>query len=85
MLGVKLAYPNALDVAGSGWVVRCLMSAAGIVAAALGYTYLAEENAMVAAVGSIAATAWIALARILEAPLVTGVHVGSTCRAQCTS
>jgi small-conductance mechanosensitive channel len=56
--------------------VAAVTAAAGVIATVLGYTYFAQETAMVVTIGSIAATAWIALARIAEALVTTGIHVG---------
>ena len=48
----------------------------GLCAAVLGYTSLAFEAAMLTVIGTIAGTAWMALARIVEAVLFTAVHAG---------
>ena len=51
----------------------CLVGAGATV---LGYTYFAAEAAMVAIIGTIAATACMALARIVEAVVSTAVYAG---------
>ena len=51
-----------------------LIAAVGIVAAVLGYTYFAEEAALVVVLGSIGATAWMAIARIVEAVVASAIY-----------
>jgi small-conductance mechanosensitive channel len=53
-----------------------LISAIGVGATVLGYTYLATEIAIVAIIGTIVATAWMALARIVEAVVSSAVYTG---------
>jgi len=53
-----------------------LASLVGFGATVLGCTYLGMEAALVTVVGTIAATAWMALARIVEAVVSTAVHAG---------
>jgi potassium efflux system protein len=53
-----------------------LVSIVGVGAAVLGYTYLASETAMVAIIGTIAATACMGLARIVEAIVLGSMYAG---------
>ena len=53
-----------------------VVSIGGFVATALGYRYLGQEAALVATIGSLGATYFITLARILEAWMVTAIHIG---------
>jgi len=53
-----------------------LISIFGVGATVFGYTYFAEEAAMVAIIGTIVATLWMALARIVEAIVSSAVYVG---------
>jgi small-conductance mechanosensitive channel len=53
-----------------------LISGVGVAAAVLGYMYLAAETAMIAIIGTIAATASMAAARIVEALVVSAVYAG---------
>jgi potassium efflux system protein len=53
-----------------------LLSLLGLGATVLGYTYFAAEAAAVAILGTIAGTAYMALARIIEALIATSVHLG---------
>ena len=53
-----------------------LVSIVGLGAAAFGYTFFAMEASTVAIAGTIAGTACMALARIVEAVVSTGVHIG---------
>jgi potassium efflux system protein len=48
----------------------------GVGAAVLGYTYLSEEAARFVVLGTIASTAYMALARIAEAVIMTGLYAG---------
>jgi small-conductance mechanosensitive channel len=56
--------------------VALVVSVCGVLAAVLGYTYFAMDAAMVAVIGTISATAWIAIARIAESLVATAVHAG---------
>ena len=56
--------------------VMVAASIVGFVATILGYRYLGEEAALVATIGTIAATYFMALARILEAWVSTAIHIG---------
>jgi small-conductance mechanosensitive channel len=53
-----------------------VISVIGVGATVLGYTYLATETAMIAIMGTIVATACMALARIVEAIISSGVYEG---------
>jgi len=53
-----------------------LISIFGVGATLFGYTYFAEEAAGVAIIGTIAATVWMALARIVEAIVLSAVYAG---------
>jgi small-conductance mechanosensitive channel len=53
-----------------------LVCLVGVGAAVLGYTYLSEEAARIAVLGTIASTAYMALARIAEALIMTGLYAG---------
>jgi small-conductance mechanosensitive channel len=53
-----------------------LIAVIGVGATVLGYTYLAVETAMVAIIGTIAATVCMALARIVEAIVSSSVYAG---------
>lgn len=53
-----------------------LASLLGFGAAALGYAYLGTEAALVTIVGTIAGTAWMSLARIVESVISIAVHAG---------
>ena len=53
-----------------------LISAIGVGATVLGYTYLATDIAIVAIIGTIATTLWMALARIVEAVVSSAVYAG---------
>jgi small-conductance mechanosensitive channel len=53
-----------------------LVCLVGVGAAVLGYTYLSEEAARFAVLGTIASTAYMALARIAEALIMTGLYAG---------
>ncbi len=53
-----------------------LISIFGVGATVFGYTYFAEEAAGVAIIGTIAATVWMALARIVEAIVASAVYAG---------
>ncbi len=57
--------------------VTWFFAGVGVVAAVFGYTYLATEAAMLTTITTIAATAWVALSRIVEALVSTGIHGGS--------
>jgi len=60
-----------------GWTrLAFLMSLAGVVASVFGYTYFADEAALLVTIGSISATACIAIARIAEAFVATAIHAG---------
>ncbi len=59
------------------WTRLALLAAiAGACATILGYTRLAGEAALVVTIGSIGATVWMALGRILEATFATAIHGG---------
>jgi small-conductance mechanosensitive channel len=59
------------------WIhVMVAVSIGGFAATILGYRYLGQEAALVVTVGTIAATYFVALARILEAWVVTAIHIG---------
>ena len=59
------------------WARLALLSAAiGVGAGVLGYIFLATEAAVFVILGTIGATAYMALERILEAVVLTGVHKG---------
>ena len=53
-----------------------LMASIGVGATVLGYTYLASEDAKATIFGTIAATAWMAVARIGEAVVSMAVYTG---------
>ncbi|MDH3729456.1 MAG: hypothetical protein OER77_18145, partial [Myxococcales bacterium] len=53
-----------------------LTTVIGVGAGVLGYIFLATEAAVFVILGTIGATAYMALERILEALLLTGVHTG---------
>ncbi len=53
-----------------------LIASIGVGATVLGYTYFATDAALVTIFGTIAATAWMALARIVEAIVATAVYTG---------
>ena len=53
-----------------------VMSVTGIFGTILGYQHLGEETAILAVLATIAATAWAALARIVEAVVATAIHRG---------
>jgi small-conductance mechanosensitive channel len=59
------------------WAWLALLSTVvGAVAGVLGYTFLATEAAVLVVLGTIAATAYMALERIVEALVLTGVYTG---------
>ena len=59
------------------WARLALLTAViGVGAGVLGYIFLATEAAVLVIQGTIGATAYMALERILEALLLTGVHTG---------
>lgn len=63
--------------AARAWTASALLVAVvGLCAVVLGYTHLAEEAAVVAVIGSIAATVWMALARVVEAVMVSAIYGG---------
>jgi len=53
-----------------------LIASIGVGATVLGYTYLAAETATTTILGTILATAWMAVARIGEAVVSTAVYMG---------
>ena len=53
-----------------------LIASIGVGATALGYTYFATEAAIVTVIGTILATAWMAVGRIGEAVVSTAVYSG---------
>ncbi len=59
------------------WARLALLSGiVGACAAVLGYIFLATEASVFVIIGTIAATAYMALERVVEALLLTGVHTG---------
>lgn len=59
------------------WVrVMVAVSIVGFAATIFGYRYLGQEAALVVTIGTIAATYFVTLARILEAWVVTAIHIG---------
>jgi small-conductance mechanosensitive channel len=59
------------------WARLALLTAViGVGAGVLGYIFFATEAAILVILGTIGATAYMALERILEALLLTGVHTG---------
>jgi small-conductance mechanosensitive channel len=56
--------------------IALLISIVGVGATVFGYAYLAAEAAMITVIGTIAATAWMALARIVEAIVSSAVYAG---------
>ena len=61
----------------SVWAWLALLTTAiGAGAAVLGYIFLATEAAVLVVLGTIGATAYMALERIIEAVVLTGVHTG---------
>jgi small-conductance mechanosensitive channel len=59
------------------WIrIALLISILGVGATVFGYTYFAAEAAMVAVIGTLVATVWMALARIVEAIVSSAVYTG---------
>ena len=56
--------------------IALLISIVGVGATVFGYAYLAAEAAMITVIGTLAATVWMALERIVEAIVSTAVHEG---------
>jgi small-conductance mechanosensitive channel len=63
-------------VAGLWTRIALLISILGVGATVFGYAYFAAEAAMVAIIGTLAATLWMALARIVEAIVSSAVYAG---------
>jgi small-conductance mechanosensitive channel len=63
-------------VAGLWTRLVLLISILGVGAAVFGYAYFAAEAAMIAIIGTLAATVWMALTRIVEAIVSSGVYAG---------
>ncbi|MBW2381431.1 MAG: mechanosensitive ion channel [Deltaproteobacteria bacterium] len=56
--------------------IALLISIVGVGATVFGYAYLAAEAAMITIIGTLGATVWMALERIVEAIVSTAVHEG---------
>lgn len=54
------------------WIV----AGVGVIAVVLGYTFFATDAALLTTIATIAATAWMAVSRIVEAVLSTAIHDG---------